>query len=516
VVTSLTDWLYDTGDIAYHPSGKIIPKSKKIRRIKRQNFGERLDRAMVLLDLSNSQLALLLSVDPSLVSRYRSGIYSPHDNKQLYDKLSNILYERAEKNGCLSDLAGLCRVRTEDLNADAVSYWLYEASAEDSTTLAKVLLRSLDDLDPGSVPAFKLEAPSITVSPYYCGTEGLRQAVVRFLYEAANTGGELMLYSDEPMEWMTSDRGFFALWAALMLECVKNRVRIKIIHNVNRGSDEMIDAVKGWLPLYVSGMIEPYILMRPATPPSTLFHTMFLHAGNACIRGFFPSGAGDERRYEYITDKGYLGSLEQEFGMFLSSSASPFLKTYTAAMQDEYISSRTPAKGEAIYLLTELPLFTMPHDMLEEMLSREIPDKKAREKTLDRCCEIGNDFMRNIKKHNVSIILCQSEETETNEKYVDFSPVLSDLSVRYTEAEYDAHLNNTIELAKKIKNLSFKTLSTVPFNDIEIIAMKEVVSVIRTNRPHAAFVFEHPELTNSVYDYLQMLSDSASLEYCVL
>lgn len=508
VVACLTDWLYDTGDISYQPSGKIIPKSKKIRRMKQKNFGEHLDRAMVLLDLSNSQLALLLSVDPSLVSRYRSGIYSPHDNKQLYDKLSHILYERAEKNGCLGELAGLCRVRIEDFDADAVSYWLYEASAEDSTTLAKVLLRSLDDLDTGSVPAFKLKAPSITVSPYYCGTDGLRQAVVRFLYDAANTGGELMLYSDEPMEWMTSDREFFALWAALMLECVKKHVRIKIIHNVNRGSDEMIDAVKGWLPLYVSGMIEPYILIRPGTAPATLCHTMFLHTENACIRGFFPFGAGAERRYEYITDKGYLESLKQEFGLFLSSSASPFLKTYTAAMQDEYISSRAHAKGDAVYLLTELPLFTMPHDLLNKMLSREVSDKKVSKKILDRFSTIRDDFMRNAKNNKVTIILCRNEETDITERYVDFSPVLADLSVKYTEEEYDAHLNATTKLADKCENLSFKTLSTVPFNDIEIIAMKEVVSVIRTNRPHAAFLFEHPELTNSVYDYLQMLSDS--------
>jgi hypothetical protein len=177
-------------------------------------------------------------------------------------------------------------------------------------------------------------------------------------------------------------------------------------------------------------------------------------------------------------------------------------------MQDEYISSRTPTRGNAIYLLTELPLFTMPHDLLNKMLSREVSDKKVSKKILDRFSTIRDDFMRNAKNNKVTIILCRNEETNITERYVDFSPVLADLSVKYTEEEYDAHLNATTKLADKCENLSFKTLSTVPFNDIEIIAMKEVVSVIRTNRPHAAFVFEHPELTNSVYDYLQMLSDS--------
>lgn len=73
--------------------------------------------------------------------------------------------------------------------------------------------------------------------------------MVRFLTEAAAKGGELLLYSDEPMDWMTADRTYFALWASLMARCVNSDVHIRIIHNVDRIDTEMIDAIKGWLPL---------------------------------------------------------------------------------------------------------------------------------------------------------------------------------------------------------------------------------------------------------------------------
>ena len=175
-----------------------------------------------------------------------------------------------------------------------------------------------------------------SVEACYYGTEGLRNAVIRFLSDAAREGGELLLYSDEPMDWMTGDRAYLARWTFLMAQCVSRGVTIKIIHNVDRIGEEMVDAIRGWLPLYVSGRIEPFVFRKERN--ARFYHTVFLRAGSACIHGFFPTEGRESRWYEYITDDKRLGLIEREYAAMLSA-ASPFLKVFREASGEEFRSS---------------------------------------------------------------------------------------------------------------------------------------------------------------------------------
>ena len=55
IIPALIAWLYGTGDIVL-PARAAAPKSKRLRTQRRKSFGDRLDRAVTLLGLSNSQL----------------------------------------------------------------------------------------------------------------------------------------------------------------------------------------------------------------------------------------------------------------------------------------------------------------------------------------------------------------------------------------------------------------------------------------------------------------------------
>lgn len=94
----------------------------------------------------------------------------------------------------------------------------------------------------------------------------------------------------------------------------KRGVKIKIIHNVDRIEEEMVSAIRGWLPLYLSGMIEPFVFRKSRN--ARFYHTVFLRSGGACIHGFFPAQGGDSRWYEYITDKKRLDLLERGYCSF--------------------------------------------------------------------------------------------------------------------------------------------------------------------------------------------------------
>jgi hypothetical protein len=83
----------------------------------------------------------------------------------------------------------------------------------------------------------------------------------------------MFLYSDEDMGWLT-ETGFRAKWMALLPQALRRGHRITIIHTVNRGFDEMLSAIEKWLPIYMTGAVEPYYCPRPRD--GILLRTLFI------------------------------------------------------------------------------------------------------------------------------------------------------------------------------------------------------------------------------------------------
>ena len=324
--------------------------------------------------------------------------------------------------------------------------------------------------------------------------------MVRFLSDASEQGGELLLYSDEPMDWMAGDRDYFALWASLMVACVKNGVRIKIIHNVDRAGPEIIDAIQGWFPLYISGTIEPDVFTRPRN--ARFCHTVFLHRGRACIHAFSPTGAAD-RWYDYLTEKPKLDALEREYETMLSA-ASPFLKTYPAAMGGDFLRFRMDRKGDQTYLLSGPPVATMPEGLLERMLSRAEISPETRRDVLGIYRDIRKRFAARLEQSSVNMILCPASGRS---RQVNFSLDLVDLSLDYTPEEYGEHLAAVAALVEGERNFHLTLLPETPFRDIQIVTLEDAVAVLRCWEPYGAFVFLNPTLKQSVSDYLGVLME---------
>lgn len=231
-----------------------------------------------------------------------------------------------------NELAALMEIEPEprsdpEMLRTLFSKWLCDFSASRETETLDKLLDSLDRFTPvagAKLPRIHETAKWVSYEhkSTYHGIDGLRTAVVRFLNETVNgSARELYLYSDQDMQWLVGDPAFLKVWSALMFDCVRKRVRITIIHNVNRNSDEMVSAVVNWLPLYLSGMIIPYICH---TEGETRFaHTLFLSPNKACINACHFRGCEAEGNYRYITDRTELSSLRREFDGLLAQSDSP-------------------------------------------------------------------------------------------------------------------------------------------------------------------------------------------------
>lgn len=503
LIPALIAWLYESQD--YRLPEAMTPKSKREEESRLQSFGERLDRTMSLLDYTNGRLAADLNVDASLISRYRAGVYHPNRNTAIRDRLTALLLARADKLGRQAELAALCGAEADAPSPDDLAEWLYAPGETPFSEIAESFLRSIDTFVPGQgLPAEPVPIPPIEESPRFWGTAGLRSAVVRFLTEAAQAGGELLLYSDEPMDWMTADRDYFALWASLMVSCIRRGVRIRIIHNVDRGGTEMVSAISGWFPLYISGRIEPYVFTRTRNP--RFYHTLFLRPGGACVLGFFPSEAGEDRWYDYVTEEDRLRALQSGFQAMLAS-ASPFLKTYPADQAEAFWARFRAQEGGKTALLGGLSVATMPEELLGRMVARAELDEAQKKKALAFHQASRAHLDRLLKNGALHELLClpDLQAVRSRQVKVNFEAETDGVCLFYTPEEYAAHAAAVQELVRREKNYHLTLLPQAPFQDLQVFSLRDAVAVIRRKTPFTAFVFSNDTLVQSVSSYCDTL-----------
>ncbi|MCR4797530.1 MAG: hypothetical protein K5853_03680 [Lachnospiraceae bacterium] len=327
---AITDYLFEEDDTPLLGSGA------KSRNISYTHFADRLNTTMEICGISNTELAKQLHMDASQISRYRNGrrALSSSHGIDPGGVLIQALYSHVRGDAVRTVLSDRMGIPCENLTEDTFGMWLLETDDKNSQILfAEGLLKLYESYGQEaaiSLPSYEEIADTIpkgTSSAYY-GVSGIRNAVLRFLREAIDEkdASELLLYSDQPMEWMTQDPGFFTKWAVLMSECVKRRKKIRIIHNINRSLEEMGNAISDWLPLYMSGMVESYYSKRNTSP--RFMHTVFLCPRHSCVWGFNSLNCGDENTmYQYLTDEKGLMSAEAAFQSLLKES-SPLIIPY--------------------------------------------------------------------------------------------------------------------------------------------------------------------------------------------
>ena len=331
---TLSGWLYEgTQEAGSEKASGSVPG----RSIAFQSFADRLDAAMTIAAISNIRLSQMICVDASLISRYRSGERSPKSNPDLAGQISEILWQRILKDEKLPELQKLIQSGSDKITELEFTNWLcqFDTPFDSGASSAERLLKKFDSYSAEirrPLPSPEKAAPEMVLKDtreLYTGTEGLREAVLRFLGTVAKSDArELLLYSDQTMDWMTGDPGFLMKWAALMNACVKKGIRIRIIHNIDRSLQEMNDAIVSWLPLYMSGMIESYYSRKKNE--GKFSHTMFLCPGLCCINAWHVTGTENQGIYHYDTDRKRLSIWEAAFQELMAWSL-PLIRIIPAA-----------------------------------------------------------------------------------------------------------------------------------------------------------------------------------------
>lgn len=503
-------------------------KKKNGKRAKPlKGFAKKLDILMKALHVSNIQLARFLNVDASLISRFRSGMRTLSTESQFISNICTYFSSRTKTHGqvlTLLEILSISKGADSYLNNprqlfDDLYHWLTKNQDITDNSVVNNLLEKLDTFQaqwnithllPELVPVKEGAIHSIES---FWGIHGIQQAVIRFLTLTAsqNTPRTLYLYSDHPINWMTSDMNFTKTWASLMLTVLAKGCKVKIIHNVERDFSELFSAIEKWLPLYMTGQIEPYYHKRGRD--IRFYRTMFIASDLALINSTCVAGTEEHAEYIFNTESRQIKQLTEEF-QYLLSSCNSLMQIFTPQTADQYLLRLAEFERQDVAAKALLPspsICTIPLGLLKSILDRTNTPIEQRQKILFYHENRRERFYKYISSNNMTelVALATTEQLYAGMICIDLPKFIFDTPIYYTPREYSEHMKSIVQILNQNSHYHFCPYHSSPFRNIQIIAKEGVSTMILINdNPATTFIINHPLMCSAFSGYLEALFDN--------
>lgn len=477
-------------------------------------FHEKLDFLMRLSGTKNSALGRALNFDASYISRIRTGTRGLPKHQPFLtpaaEYFARNLTEPYQRRWA-ADRINPGRPWPEDREEAAVliATWLQAADLREESPVTG-FLSGVSGLPSLSHSGLSRGRQAVDVSPgsagermYFYGNAGKREAVEEFLSELCQLGTPqtLLLHSDEDMTWLYEDPDFARRWSALLLRLLAQGGRIRIIHAIGRGLEDMLEAIVKWMPLYMIGTIEPYYC--PRIRDGIYRRTLFIAKGHtALLSDSIGEGASGTVNI-FIRDVRAVAALEEEFDRYFALCR-PLMRIYPQGQGAEYFAALSGFEhrvGSMIRAGEAPSLATVPEEVTarlaerggEWLLRRSRDSREAMERAFAR-----GDPVTEILR------LPPPEKVMAGGVCVPLSD-LAGPPVFYTAEEFCAHLRAVLA---RLEEEGYRVVLSdeVPEN-IAIYAREDAgVMVAHTLPPGTVFHMEAPGMTAAFWEYLQRMS----------
>lgn len=480
-----------------------------------KSFSNKLDKTLKLMGLSNVEASKLLNIDPSYISRLRSGTRIPKSESDLVTGIAQTLAETMWNKELIQPMCGLlgdASVCSEKAGfSTAVLTWFRDFDEEKDTHIMATIMDSFSEIsipqptvNKLAIKAFLLRIP-ISKKTEYEGLLGLQQAVIRFLVDACrNKNVQLCLYSDQDMEWMTESPAFYETWKRLMALCLINGVKIKIIHYIKRDMEELTKGFASWLPLYFLGEIESYCRFDPCTPPFS--HTLFLNKGQVSIEGNVVRGNEKKGRYRFGTSKADLDRGDSSFSLLLEDSRHFFSSVRGIHPLEQLHKSDSTW---AFLSQSTLPLGTMDKALLWEILKANRVQKKDSLRILAEFEKEQDILTKVAKSKDISFATFLDDPMNKEQSPMDTRPLSKDIRITYSAEQRARHLAETKNFFDTHGG-SFYLVGESLFSQVHIYAAEKIVYIKHMNLPDRVFFCDQLSMVQAAKTILKRATSGIS------
>lgn len=474
-------------------------------------FAERFDTLMNIAEVSNSQLGRKINLNPSYIGRLRSGARPLPKKHEYLAPICQYLARQIKKDYQINALQKLMGIDSGFFSAEEsislqLEQWLLEREEVTSEVTGR-LLSGFSSLAAKPLPISSDNAvveASQEYKTYLYGNAGKREAVEQFfmMILQENEPQTLLLFSDEDMAWLYEDPAFSAHWAELFAKVILKGNRVKMIHTVSRNMNEMLEAVTKWLPIYMTGMIEPYYY--PRLRDGVFHRTLFIAPNTAAIISSSVQQNTEGMLNLFLTDKAALDALVTEYEHYFAMCR-PLMRIYAEKDADDFhrISENlVEAEGNEYLCCVMPPLFAMP-----EKLVRELSEQLRSESLIPQWKRCFNLFNNNIKKQHLTLVLLDSDCVfkASDMPNITMSELFSNCDFTYKREQYIMHIEQLRKLEKQYENLKIHFVRELPDNTLIYVKESTGVIIAKVNTPKMAFVINDRSMINAIWDYIEQL-----------
>lgn len=488
-------------------------------------FYEKLDFLMKLTNTTNSALSLYIKIDSSHISRLRRGQRNAPKDEVVINRMADYFARHCESDYQRKAFLDTLKISmtifdTNELSA-YIEKWLKNEKNKETKAVGD-FLGNLNKLNFASEMPNKMagvnkqineppQFPQDELSVYY-GIEGKRQAAEYFLQEviAQDNPQTLLLYSDEATDWMTADRNFASKWASLMVQLLSKGNRIKIIHTVSRDLDEMLNAIHQWMPLYMTGLIEPYFY--PKKRDGIFRRTLFISPGVSAVISSSIGSSIDHAANMLIRNTDVIKSYTEEFNQYLDLCR-PLMRIYTMKDKEAYLKTLMEfekEKSNSMIKTESLSILTMPENVSSGILSR-IGSENSGLSEYQRHRIINFERILQTNTFYEIIPVFDFEMIRDNRIKLSFSDMMEGSSVFYTKEEYIGHLEHLVHLLDIYENFHVKLTEEIPESNYMVYAKEELGAIVaKTSTPPVILAIKETNLTAACWDFLRdMIGEKA-------
>ena len=471
-------------------------------------FKDKITRMMQILKITNSQLAERLDVDMSLVSRWRTGNRLPSQKGDHMEQIADYLMECAFQKDLLDEFTELLSL-SADAHRNDHAYlrshllnWLQDEKFQDNSPYIRNFIDKVEFFTENSnnTSHEKLHSvPKYSAKDIYLGTEGKREAMIRFLHQIILSDEilDIYFYSDESQEWISDDIDFYFTFNGMLSDILAKGHRLKIIQPYYRDFRSMMESIERSLPIYISGQIQTYYY--PQEMKSIFGNTVVLAGDRAAIKSASIKSNSHNSINFYVDKKDVVLSMKDNLLSFIGEcdSLMSIFGFHNLKELIAYLLDQGDSPGDLIALHQTLSTMTIPMEFLY-MLS----DSKDLHKAHIKRTDLLKD---NLKKYKYIEIfsLPSLDELDAGKEQVELSNHLSSDPIYYDRNTFRIHLENVIDWLETYPNYNVIILDKLFLKDVRITVKKDRTAILYKLTPSPiAIAFDNKEIIEAFYSYI--------------
>ena len=481
--------------------------------------GFRLNLAELLsqLHISMKSVAKGIDCDISYISRIIAGNRKPSKPEIFIGRIADYVTDgkmTSQEKQILAELLDIRPGETEDKEKlrDKLYTWLY--SGDNSPGIyAQSLIKKMDAFDLASYKTEDNEDHEAQLDP-----ETYENGIVSYDMDRLVEMGHLLVRDavqncpDEPIYiyWDISDTENAMKEEVVnsLKYALENGMLIRFIHADDGPTNELVTWLERWMPLYMSGQIEPYYIDGET---ANISRSSIMVSGNMVMTVDTVAGHFENGRIYLTSEKDEVAFYNNKIQNILQC-ARPVISIVRYDNREDrksFMKSRSEEAGERLALLSTPPIYTISDDLLDRILSRNKVSSKDRKRITAYIKEEKERMEKVLENSRVEdhIPNITEESSRLNPVFLSLSGLFYEKDIFYTYEEYEEHLDLTRGWEDRHKNYSLVMRRDVDFRNIQIFLQRGKWVLISKNKaPAIHFIVRHPGIREGLEQMIDIFS----------